>query len=291
MPPRPALKVKQNRPISAIYLGKGTNSHALQSTPSSSPHTEGTPPGLPDLPEPPSPSSSIGSVHSGLPSPPATNSTGSGSTGDPATIAIRERPLSHHSNSSSSGTASTQMRRSFNGSETGTEDDDYDEENANNNDNDNDNNDDTARLNENVMALQRVKNLAERNRMVRHYYLFVFVLLLSWSPIYLTSRQRLSINCPVLARRPPTGPHRPVRAQKRNVKSIPIPHPHHITTLHRLSPQSLSPILPPNLTDAAPRLPHRHRYHPQIQATVDGGKEFQCQLYNLEILKRKIMMD
>ena len=168
MPPRPALKVKQNRPISAIYLGKDANSHALQSTSSS--HTEATSPRLPDLPEPPSPSSSIGSVQSGLPSPPATNSTGSGSTGDPATITFRERSLSHQSNSSnstSSGTASTPMKSSLNGSE--AEYDDYDKENGN--DNDNDNNDDTARLNENVMALQRVKSLAERNRMVSHFYL------------------------------------------------------------------------------------------------------------------------
>ena len=173
MPPRPVLKVKQNRPISAIYLGKGANSHALQSTPPS--HTEeGTPPGLPDLPEPPSPSSSIGSVQSGLPSPPATNSTDSGSTGDPASIAVRERPLSHHSNSSSStgsGTASTPMKRTLNRSELGYEDDDNDKEYDNDNDS---NNDDTARLSENVMALQRVKNLAERNRMVSHIiYLFL----------------------------------------------------------------------------------------------------------------------
>ena len=170
MPLRPALKVKQNRPISAIYLGKDANSHALQTTPSSSSHTEATSPGLPDLPEPASPSSSIGSVQSGLPSPPATNSTGSGSTGDPATIAFRERPLSHHSNSSnstSSGTASTPMKRSYNGSE--TEYDDYDKENGND---DNDSNDDTARLNENMMALQRVKSLAERNRMVSHFIIY-----------------------------------------------------------------------------------------------------------------------
>ena len=171
MPPRPALKAMQNRPMSAIYLGKDANSHALQSTPSSSSHTEAMSPGLPDLPEPPSPSSSIGSVQSGLPSPPATNSTGSGSTGIPATIAFRERSLSHQSNSSnstSSGTASTPMKRSLNGSE--AEYDDYDNEN----DNDNDSNDDTARLNENMMALQRLKSLAERNRMVSHVIIYLY---------------------------------------------------------------------------------------------------------------------
>ena len=57
------------------------------------------------------------------------------------------------------------MKRSLNESE--AEYDDYDKENGN--DNDNDSNDDTARLNENVMALQRVKSLAERNRMVSHF--------------------------------------------------------------------------------------------------------------------------
>ncbi|KAF8956537.1 hypothetical protein BDZ97DRAFT_1925433 [Flammula alnicola] len=164
---------------------------------------DGTPPGLPDLPEPPSPVSSVGSVKSGLPSPPATNSTGSGSTGDPATIALRERPLSLHSNSSastSSGshhTVSTPMKRSSNVTtsrsssrlgnqdDTGAEgdfDDDYDKENDNDNESNQDG-DDTARLDrkllsnsnhddkpksssENVLALQRVRSLAQRNRLV-----------------------------------------------------------------------------------------------------------------------------
>ena len=72
--------------------------------------------------------------------------------------------MSHHSNSissTSSETVSTPMKRSLN--ETGVEDDDYDKDNGNINGS----NDDTARLNENTMALQRVKNLAEQNRMVR----------------------------------------------------------------------------------------------------------------------------
>ena len=55
------------------------------------------------------------------------------------------------------------MKHSLNGSE--AEYDDYDKENGSDN---NDNNDDTVRLNKNVMALQRVKSLAERNRMVSH---------------------------------------------------------------------------------------------------------------------------
>ncbi|KAF8157941.1 hypothetical protein B0H34DRAFT_797374 [Crassisporium funariophilum] len=203
MPPRPVLKVKQNRPLSAVYIGKGPApnlQHLLQSPQQSSSYSsiaEGD--SLPDLPEPPSPSSSIGSVRSGLPSPPATNSTGSGSTGDPATIAVRERPLSLHSNSSastSSGshhTVSTPMKRSGNGvrsrsnsslaqypDTSGDFDDDYDNEKNNDNENDLDG-DDTARLDrkllanadngnhkgssENVLALQRVKTLAQRNRM------------------------------------------------------------------------------------------------------------------------------
>ena len=167
MPPRPVLKVKQNRPISAIYLGKDANSHALQSTASLSSHTEATSPRLPDLPEPPRPSSRIGSARTGLPSPPGTNSNGSGSTGDPATVTSRERLSSHQtrkSNSMSSGNASTPMKRILNGGGVGY--DDYDGENGNDNDNDNDSNDDTLRLNKNVMALQRVKSLSERDRTV-----------------------------------------------------------------------------------------------------------------------------
>ena len=204
MPPRPALKVKQIRPISAIYLGKEANSHTSQSTSTSSSHTEAASPRLPDLPEPPSPGSSIGSVRSGLPSPPATNSTGSGSTGDPATITFRERPLSHHSNSSnstSSGTASTPMKRSLNGSE--AEYDDYEKEN----DNDNDSNDDTARLNENVMALQRVKSLAERNRMVSQfkfiYYFYTHTTMMSY--LFELPSKALS----KLSRMSSVSPHRP----------------------------------------------------------------------------------
>ena len=203
MPPRPVLKVKQNRPISAIYLGKDANSHELQSTPTSPSHTEATSPRLPELPEPPSPSSSVGSVQSGLPSPPATNSTGSGSTGDPATITFRERPLSHHSNSSnstSSGTASTPMKRSLNESEGGY--DDYDKEN----DNDNDSNDDTARLNENAVALQRVKSLAERNRMVSHfnfiYYFYTHTIMVSYL-LDLSSKALSKLS------RMSSSPHRP----------------------------------------------------------------------------------
>ncbi|KAK7462336.1 hypothetical protein VKT23_007937 [Stygiomarasmius scandens] len=99
--PRP----KHSRPNSAVYIGTDPLLHKLASTP----------PGIPDLPEPPEPElegesesldyferdgkereredayadESESDRESGLPSPPATNSTGSGSTGDPASIALR----------------------------------------------------------------------------------------------------------------------------------------------------------------------------------------------------------
>ena len=189
MPPRPYLRVKLNRPISAIYIGKDADSHSLQSTPSSSSesHTEATTsPRLPDLPEPPSPSSGIGSVQSGLPSPPRTNSTSSEGTGDPASISFRDQSLSHHSNSSDSTLSGTANRSLY---ESEAECDDYDKENAN--DNDNDSNDDTARLNVNVVVLQRVKSLAERNRMVSHLSI-IFTHIPSFCPTIKGSKQTTS---------------------------------------------------------------------------------------------------
>src|SRR5260221_338420 len=145
MPPRSSLKPKEGRPVSAVYIGKGDVSHSPSKEASHSPQLlVSSSPALPELPEPPSPSSSIGSVKSGLPSPPGTNSTGSGSTGDPATI--RERPISLHSNSStstSSGSHSTFRRDApssrsssrladYKMDSSGTDgdfDDDYDKEN------------------------------------------------------------------------------------------------------------------------------------------------------------------
>ena len=203
MPPRPVLKVRQGRPVSAVYIGKGPNPQDPAQSASYNSFLDGAPPALPDLPEPPSPTSSAGSIKSGLPSPPATNSTGSGSTGDPATIAIRERPLSLHSNSSASTSSgshyavATPMKRSVNGNPSSRSssrlgdvkmedsgfDDDFDKEHDKGNENNGDG-DDTARLDrrllsisndddkpksssENLLALQRVKSLAQRNRMVR----------------------------------------------------------------------------------------------------------------------------
>ncbi|TFK34749.1 hypothetical protein BDQ12DRAFT_669141 [Crucibulum laeve] len=197
MPPRPVLKLKRDRPISAIYLGSNA---AFSNSPHAS-YLINTPPGLPDLPEPPSPGASVSSSGSGLPSPPATNSTGSGSTGDPGSIAVRTRPISMDSSEGSSGGSFYAVQNistsSLNGtghtrtlsrsssavlsrsnSRAGDYHDDMDDGD------DAPGEDDTARLNrqhvssngessvisppnasENVLALQRVKNLAQRNRM------------------------------------------------------------------------------------------------------------------------------
>jgi hypothetical protein len=164
MTSRSSFASNKSRPLSAIFLGSGPS-------PSSK---------LPDLPEPP-PSPGGSSNSSGLPSPPATNSTGSGSTGDDTTNfgSIRQRPASY------SHPPSTNNTNMINGkydhdiktrSTTNINEDDEDED-----DNDEDN---TARLDrrrslknasENVDALQRVKSLAHRNRMVRVIFFFFIV--------------------------------------------------------------------------------------------------------------------
>ncbi|CCM03679.1 uncharacterized protein FIBRA_05823 [Fibroporia radiculosa] len=158
MPPRPPLAAR-SRPLSAIYIGSG-------STPTASPPT------IPDLPEPPSPSTSIAS---GLPSPPATNSTGSGSIDDDNNSndagSLRQRTparsntISYMANGNYDRPHSTSWSRQ-------QYTDDEDEGNDNENEEDN-----TARLSDgrrapkatpqdNLSALQRVKNLTQRNRMV-----------------------------------------------------------------------------------------------------------------------------
>ncbi|KAI5123158.1 hypothetical protein M0805_000861 [Coniferiporia weirii] len=137
MTTRPALATKSKRPLSAIFLG--------------------SPSQLPDLPDPPS---SPGS--SGLPSPPATNSTGSGSNGgDNNTSAGSVRvpaSLTMQNGSSSSMSAPRSMSRSP--SDDGDDGNDEDQ---------------TARLSDdrrlasvkdNQSALQRVKSLTQRNRLV-----------------------------------------------------------------------------------------------------------------------------
>ncbi|KAJ7198411.1 hypothetical protein B0H12DRAFT_1166151 [Mycena haematopus] len=147
------------RPPSQVYIGPD----------SASPYSSyiSTPPDIPDLPEPPSPGSSSSSrtSTSGLPSPPATNSTGSGSTGDPASIAVR----------GGGNMLNGSNIKTFHAAFASAADDEHDEHDI---DNDNDNDDDegednTARLDqqrrhsasENVLALQRVKSLAQRNKM------------------------------------------------------------------------------------------------------------------------------
>lgn len=157
MPPR-SLVASSRRPLSAIFLG---------SLPPKDPKETN----IPDLPEPPE---SPGSVSpSGLPSPPATNSTGSGSTGDDNSAnfgSIRQRPVSY-SGSPSAMIPTEMYDKPMAMSKTSRPNsDDEDDENDYAGEEDN-----TARLDrrlgvkspsENIAALQRVKNLAQRNRMV-----------------------------------------------------------------------------------------------------------------------------
>ena len=152
MTPRPALAPK-SRPLSAIFIGSAGS----------------TPPTLPDLPEPPSPSSS-----SGLPSPPATNSTGSGSVGEGSTTAgsLRHRTTSFKATSEMSGGSGDRSYTYSKKRSSVVEDEDDPDENENDEDH-------TARLSDdrrrefpkaasdNLAAVQRVKNLTQRNRMVR----------------------------------------------------------------------------------------------------------------------------
>lgn len=154
MTPRP-LQASKSRPLSAIFIGSAGS----------------TPPTLPDLPEPPSPGTS--SNASGLPSPPATNSTGSGSVGEGSTNAgsLRHRTPSSKSNSSMSGGVGGKSYGYNKKRSSVIEDEDDADENENDEDH-------TARLSDdrrrsfskdapdNQAALQRVKSLTQRNRMV-----------------------------------------------------------------------------------------------------------------------------
>lgn len=188
MTPRPSVALKQQRPLSAIFIG------SLGSISSS------TPPDLPRLPEPPvSPGGSSNASGSGLPSPPATNSTGSGSVGDDSTAAAgsqrkrssTQRPYvvaadmyddakndlarSNRTSSRNKHSSHSKNHSIVSTSLTDEEDDPHD------NDNDEDA---TARFSsisrgksgrvtsppraeEHSSALQRVRSLTERNRMVR----------------------------------------------------------------------------------------------------------------------------
>ena len=152
--PRPSLSSK--RPLSAIFIGSGS----------------GSPVHLPDLPEPPiehSPTSS-----SGLPSPPATNSTGSGSAKDAGSV---RRTLTGSETTTAANVGApthtvtfAQDLKGARHSRDSSEEEDVD-----------DGGDHTAKLtlsddrrmplkprhSDNMSALQRVKNLTQRNRTVR----------------------------------------------------------------------------------------------------------------------------
>lgn len=188
MTPRSSVALKQQRPLSAIYIG------SIGSTSSS------TPPDLPRLPEPPvSPGGSSNASASGLPSPPATNSTGSGSVGDDGTAhagSQRERSSTQRphvasaimydespkdlirSNSVASKNKPFSHRKAHSVASSGLADE---EDDLHDNENDEDA---TARFDslsrrrsgrvmsppraeDHSSALQRVKSLTERNRMVR----------------------------------------------------------------------------------------------------------------------------
>lgn len=168
---RPKLFNTGRRPSSAIFLG-GT-----------------PPPALPEPPRTPSPED-YSSERSGLPSPPATNSTGSGSTGDHTTnagsVRLRSPPTftTDENNNSPEDMASQhrlgsyrQRSRSRSRSRSHSrsrlvierEDEDEDLDGAANEE------DQTARFSgdrrrsmptENSFALQRIKDLNERSRMV-----------------------------------------------------------------------------------------------------------------------------
>ncbi|KAI0755103.1 hypothetical protein C8Q80DRAFT_1095322, partial [Daedaleopsis nitida] len=150
--PRPVLASK-SRPLSAIFIGSAGSSS----------------PAFPDLPEPPSPSTS--SNASGLPSPPATNSTGSGSVGEGSTNAGSLRYRTPSSKSSSSMTVGVGDKSYVYNKKRSSMLEDEDDPEDNENDEDH-----TARFSDerrrsmpkadNQDALQRVKSLTQRNRMV-----------------------------------------------------------------------------------------------------------------------------
>ncbi|KAG6855604.1 hypothetical protein H0H87_000325, partial [Tephrocybe sp. NHM501043] len=155
MPPRlSSTSTPTSNRLSAVYIG-----HAAT---------------LPDLPSPPSPSPPS-SPHTGLPSPPATNSTGSASgDGPPAPSPTPSRKHTHthtrqNSSISSIGSISTTVPRSasiFEEKEPLLLQQDEDE-------------DVTERFS--VSALQRVRSLAQRNRLVRGGCVVFFIYFIhSW---------------------------------------------------------------------------------------------------------------
>lgn len=166
MTPRPSFGSK-SRPLSAIFLGSVSSPNNL--------------PSLPEPPPSPGAESNDSGNGSGLPSPPATNSTGSESTGDDTANfgSVRQRPASYsylneksYSNMSHGDYDNEIAHR--NSRSTTNIAENKEDDNDNDNDNDEDN---TARLvgrrsiqdqstSENLQAIQRVKSLTQRNRMV-----------------------------------------------------------------------------------------------------------------------------
>jgi hypothetical protein len=150
--PRPGVSFAAKRPDSAIYIGQSSN--------------------IPDLPEPPSPGAV--SNGSGLPSPPATNSTDSGST-NAGSLRQRSAPMNNNTRTMLNGNYGKTFHAAFHRDNRSKTHNSNDEENDNDT---RDDEDDTARLDirkqtkspsENVLALQRVKSLTQRNRMVNTF--------------------------------------------------------------------------------------------------------------------------
>ncbi|KAI0688325.1 hypothetical protein BC835DRAFT_1419233 [Cytidiella melzeri] len=183
MTTRPPLAVQsKQRPLSAIYIGSSTSIS--------------TPPDLPRLPEPPSPGGSPDTSETGLPSPPATNSTGSvgDDTGTSHTGSLRKRTsTATHRNSYSASsidmydgrTDISRSSKTFKNNEQTPHSNLTDDEDDPPHENDNNFDEDTTARFDNLSrrrsyqtpsapqladahssALQRVKSLTERNRMV-----------------------------------------------------------------------------------------------------------------------------
>ena len=137
---------RTRRPLSAIFLGNPSQ--------------------LPDLPEPPHTSAPTGSspASSGLPSPPASTSTGSGGTGRDRDASTDDIPLPMHKHDGVDTRAAGPSRSVSRASIRSTSE--FGEMNGGDED-------DTAKVSSplddrlsNESALQRVKSLTQRNRLV-----------------------------------------------------------------------------------------------------------------------------
>jgi hypothetical protein len=204
MTQRPSLAAQnRQRPSSAIYIGSLTSIS--------------TPPELPRLPEPPSPGGSSNASDTGLPSPPATNSTGSVGDDSSGTGSLRKRTSTTAHRSSYSAPSidmygeradqsrSKAYKKHNHTSNTNLTDDDDDDDPPYDYDYDHDQNT-TAQFNslgrsrshtltsaplpkqeEHNSALERVRSLTERNRMVRPRRLSTVLCLSNFTLWYLQS--------------------------------------------------------------------------------------------------------